>query len=425
MDQIREDQIEALAPLRNVLYFTRWAIMACVVAVVWLVHFRGAVVQKDPITWSVAAIAVLTLISRYAVRRYEWLSGPLVFRAVDILLVSVIVYFSDGIQSPFFPLYYIVVAACAANFGTVAALANAAVITVIALGMEAIKASTGGPTPLYTHEVVRTVPYLFLVAIITGTLRDRMNVLAEAASTMRSRQEASRAEMQIARAVQEAQLPLKPPSIEGVEIALYYKPAREVGGDFYDFYPVTETRLGLTVADAAGKGVPAALMISSAKYAMRENDGSDLNTLMRSVNTHLMSVTTEDAYVALLHGVLSIREKRFTYANGGQPPPIVVHSGARGPDFHAGADPPLGIMRGLRYAEHTIQLDPGDILLLYTDGVIDALSDEKDGIQEVLDALPPFDDRNLAAWMDKLAAKMNDPRRVDDITMMAIRLGPG
>ena len=396
--------------------------MIGVVAAVWFIHFRGAVVYRDPIIWSVAVIAVLTVISRYAVSKWEWLSGPLLFRIVDILLVSVVVYFSDGIQSPFYPLYYITVVACAVNFGTSGALVNAGLIAVISLGIEAIEAATGGPTPLYFHEVVRTVPYLFFVALIAGALRDRMNVVADAAADMKARQSAREAEMEVARAVQKAQLPRELPKIEGVETALFYKPAREVGGDFYDFYPVGQERLGITIADAAGKGVPAALMVSGAKYAVRENYGSDKNAMLQAVNHHLLSVTTEDTFVTLLYGELWVKQRQFKYANAGQMPPIVAHPDGRGATVYEHADLPLGVMCCPTYSEHTIYLEPGDILLLYSDGVTDALGDLGEGFRRLLSVLPDAGEADLNLRMDKLSAGMANARRVDDVTMVAVRI---
>ena len=132
-------------------------------------------------------------------------------------------------------------------------------------------------------------------------------------------------EMEVARSVQQAQLASEIPTLDGVEIAVLYKPAREVGGDAYDFCPVEADRVGIIVSDVAGKGVPAALLLASARYAWREHCQGDPAQTMREVNNHLQAMTTEDAFVVMRlrrsghpQARVHLRQRRTDAADCGQ-----------------------------------------------------------------------------------------------------------
>ncbi len=413
-------EAEALRPIKALLYATRWAIILAVL-LISQIRFPGVRVQREEIVIAVSAMALLTLAARLAPKRWDLSKRAVPSAVADILLVSVVVYFSDGIQSPFFPLYYVTVISAAATFGTSGALWAALAASLLSLGVEIKDAHGVFTEALVIDDIVKTFPYLFLVAVIAGVLSDRVRVLADLAATLRLERAASEREMEVARRIQQAQLPSEMPHIPGVEVAVIYKPAREVGGDLYDFYPISGQRLGIAVADVAGKGVPAALLVTSAKYAIREHFSDDLSLMMKGVDSHLLSVTTEDSFVTMLYGVLDLATGEFLYANAGHMPPIIVRSATGEAEVFEHSDPPLGLGEG-SYSTRSIRLEPGDILVLYTDGVTDALAPTDNSIEELRSVLTDLDSGDLDEWRHRLAVRLASPVKVDDVTVVAVRL---
>jgi len=317
-------------------------------------------------------------------------------------MVSTVVYFSDGIQSPFFALFYVTLIEAAATFGTRGALICAGIIGVLSLAVEVADTTQALTEPRVLEDFLGTTPYLFLIAAITGALRDRISALADAAAALRAGQEATEREMVLAREVQLAQLPAEIPSEPGLEFAVIYKPAREVGGDLYDFFPISPGQLGVVVADVAGKGVPAALLVSSAKYAVRTYVSEDRPAMVRAVNRHVFSVTSEDSFVTMLYGVIDTVKVTW----------------------HEPADAPLGISPSTEFVERRIALKPGDTLVLYTDGVTDALASAGEGLNVFAQVLTRLGSAEMPVWREELLRTLEQPRRLDDITVVAVRIPP-
>ena len=421
---MQTEQIEdnTLRPMRNVLSAIRWAIIIFVLVADSHVGFPSALVQRKPILVSVAFIAIITLISQLAASRWKWLRRPGLALIGDIVLVTVVTYFSDGIQSPFYPLYYITVITAAVDFGLSGALVCAGAVAAVSIGVDLISPTTRTTGALIPEDIVRTVPFLFMTALIAGALRERIRTLDEAASAMRAQRAAADREMEVAARIQRAQLPLTTPSIEGVRIAVTYKPAREVGGDLYDFYPVGKEWVGFIAADVSGKGVPAALLVSSCKYAVRESYSEDRSRMMAAVNEHLMSVTTDETFVTMLYGTLRPATREFRYINAGHMPPMVVKAAGGVVECHEHSDPPLGITAESQYIEQSITLDPGDTIVLYTDGVTDAMADDSGGIEAFRRYLQEMAGTDIEGWGDELLRRTAKPRYLDDLTMVAIRV---
>lgn len=403
------------------LYAIRWAIIISVFLESRL-KFASVHVNSTGIAYAVAAVALLTLLGRLAPEKWTRTQGKIIGVVADIAFVTLVIYFSDGIQSPFYPLYFLTLISAALACGTMGALIYAGIIGLLSLGMEIAEAGGRVSDALVLHDVVRTFPYLFLIAAITGAMRDRFEALADTASRLRADRAATEREMEVARRVQLAQLPDSIPRIEGAEIVVVYKPAREVGGDLYEFVPVEENRLGVAVADVSGKGVPAALLVSAAKYAVLEHYSEDRPMMMRNVNEHLLAVTTDDSFITMIYGVLSIEDRKFKYVNAGHVPPIVVKHGTGEAVVCLHSDLPLGIAEQFDCAEQHLQLEAGDTLVLYTDGVTDALDLHKDGIDALCEFLGELAGRNLDAWPDEFAQIITNPHHLDDVTLVAIRI---
>jgi ketosteroid isomerase-like protein len=181
-------------------------------------------------------------------------------------------------------------------------------------------------------------------------------------------------ELRVARRIQQASLPKEVPELEGWEIAPHYQPAREVGGDFYDFHPLPEGRLGLVVGDATGKGVPAALVMSSTcgmlQAVSQALDSSSPGEVLERVNKALLARIPSNMFVTCFYAILEPKSATLRYANAGHDLPYLWHGGyceelrARGM--------PLGLMPGMGYEEGEVSLREGESVLFYSDGLVEA-----------------------------------------------------
>jgi serine phosphatase RsbU (regulator of sigma subunit) len=179
-------------------------------------------------------------------------------------------------------------------------------------------------------------------------------------------------ELQVARRIQQASLPDVVPTLEGWQIDPFYQPAREVGGDFYDFFELPNGRLGIVVGDATGKGVPAALVMASARSMLRavaQNSGSP-GDVLRRVNDSLATDIPPNMFVTCFYVILDPRSGTLSYANAGHDLPY-VHHGDGAEELRA-RGMPLGLMLGMSYEQKEVVLDAGDSALLYSDGLVEA-----------------------------------------------------
>jgi serine phosphatase RsbU (regulator of sigma subunit) len=180
-------------------------------------------------------------------------------------------------------------------------------------------------------------------------------------------------ELHVARRIQQASLPEAVPTLEGWEISPNYRPAREVGGDFYDFLQLENGRLGLVVGDATGKGVPAALVMSTTCGMLRAvTQASDYSPgeVLQRVNEALTTRIPANMFVTCFYGVLDPESGNFTYANAGHDLPY-LHRNGDAEELRA-RGMPLGLMPGMGYEEKEIILGVGEAALFYSDGLVEA-----------------------------------------------------
>jgi serine phosphatase RsbU (regulator of sigma subunit) len=179
-------------------------------------------------------------------------------------------------------------------------------------------------------------------------------------------------ELQVARRIQQASLPKEVPTLEGWQITPYYQPAREVGGDFYDFHFLSEGRLGVVVGDATGKGVPAALVMSTTCGMLRlaAQSYSSPGEMLQRVNEALFPYIPPSMFVTCFYAVLDPESGLLRYANAGHDLPYLHHDGAAEELRARGM--PLGLMPGMSYEEKEITLEVGDSALFYSDGLVEA-----------------------------------------------------
>jgi predicted ester cyclase len=179
-------------------------------------------------------------------------------------------------------------------------------------------------------------------------------------------------ELKVARRIQQASLPKVVPTLEGWHIAPFYQPAREVGGDFYDFHLLSEGRLGLVVGDATGKGVPAALVMSTTCGMLRlaAQSLSSPGEMLQQVNEALLPYIPANMFVTCFYGVLDPESGSLRYANAGHDLPY-LHRNGEAEELRA-RGMPLGLMPGMNYEEKEIVLQKGESVLFYSDGLVEA-----------------------------------------------------
>jgi len=228
-------------------------------------------------------------------------------------------------------------------------------------------------------EEEKTVEGIYIHRISGGKITEEWGIIdavlaMESLAQEISERERIEQELRVARTIQQASLPKELPQLEGWQIAPFYRPAREVGGDFYDFHYLSEGRLGLVTGDATGKGVPAALVMSTTcgmlQLAARALDSSSPGEVLAQVNETLFARIPLNTFVTCFYAILDPGSGTLRYANAGHDPPYLWHGGcceelrARGM--------PLGLMPGMSYEEGEVSLREGESVLFYSDGLVEA-----------------------------------------------------
>jgi len=181
-------------------------------------------------------------------------------------------------------------------------------------------------------------------------------------------------ELRVARTIQQASLPKEVPQPEGWQLSPFYQPAREVGGDFYDFFALEEGRVGVVVGDATGKGMPAALVAEATSNMLRAVaqalGSSSPGEVLSRVNETLLARIPPNMFVTCFYAVLDAGSASLRYANAGHDLPYLWHGGDAGELRARGM--PLGLMPGMSYEEGEISLSEGNCVLFYSDGLVEA-----------------------------------------------------
>ena len=185
-------------------------------------------------------------------------------------------------------------------------------------------------------------------------------------------------ELDIASTMQQSLLPNHFPEGETFQVFGRMEPARNVGGDFFDILNRDHHRLGVVVADVSDKGVPAALFMMSSRTLIRAMSiGSAMpGEVLASVNELLLEDNDSTMFVTLFYAVYDPENGMFTYANGGHNPPLLVHPDGSSEELPLTGGIALGLVSDFKYVERTLRLMPGDALILYTDGVTEAMNED-------------------------------------------------
>jgi steroid delta-isomerase-like uncharacterized protein len=234
-------------------------------------------------------------------------------------------------------------------------------------------------------------------------------------------------ELQVARRTQEELLPKALPELNGWEFAQYYQPAREVGGDFYDFLDLDDGRLGLVVGDATSKGMPAALVMAATRSMIRalaQTLGSP-GEILKRVNAALYPDIPSEMFVTCFYAILHPDSGRLLYANAGHDLPYIRRSGEDTQELRA-RGMPLGMMPEMSYEEKEASLREGDSVLFYSDGLVEAHDPhyEMFGFPRLRRLVAEHDEERLLVdfLIDELSSFVGeDWEQEDDITLVTLR----
>ena len=263
-------------------------------------------------------------------------------------------------------------------------------------------------------------------------LRRQVRLRTAALKASLAAQEKIASELRIAREIQMSSIPREYPALPGWDIHGVLQPAREVGGDFYDVALLDERRLYVTLGDVSDKGVPAALFMAATKTRLGASVAAagEPAAVLTRVNRDTVRNNDRCMFVTVWCGILDLGSGRITYANAGHNPPAVRRADGRVEFLDFASAPALGIDEDAAYREGTITLEPGDVLVMYTDGVTEALdareelfSEER--LQTELAASGLRDARDLAGRvLARVAAFAGDHPQADDIALLVLRRGP-
>jgi len=286
------------------------------------------------------------------------------------------------------------------------------------------------------EDVYRTGDEIEVLAESFAKQSARMRLYIDQVKKVTAEKERIGAELDMASRIQGSQLPrLFPPFPDRKEFSLYASmtPAKEVGGDFYDFFMIDDDHMGFVMADVSGKGVPAALLMMVSRVLIKSTmqNGKGPAETLKSVNNQLCEGNDADFFVTVWLAMLEISTGKGVAANAGHEHPALRRADGSYDLIVYKHSMPVGVMRDLPFREHEFQLNPGDSFFVYTDGVVEATDADKElyGSDRMLQAL----NRNPDAQPEQMLANISQDidrfvdgaEQFDDITMLCFRyFGP-
>jgi len=264
--------------------------------------------------------------------------------------------------------------------------------------------------------------------ILENTVAERTRELADKNAALEQARAQLKAELDVARALQIAILPASFPVRPGCDGAARMIPATTMGGDFYDFIELPDGRIGLVMADVSGKGVPAAFFMAVARTNLRDLAAHypEPGACLAQTNDMLCAQNPMALFVTVVYCVLDPTSGMLSYANGGHNPPYVRRADGSVDTLGGAGGLVLGVMPGVEYPDHTLQLLPGDRLILYTDGVTEAFNpaDEAYGAERLIAEVKAHGDGAAAALVERICRSVTvfagPAPQSDDITLTVL-----
>ncbi|MBN1580078.1 MAG: GAF domain-containing protein [Anaerolineae bacterium] len=265
---------------------------------------------------------------------------------------------------------------------------------------------------------------------ILGGIADQTSIAIENTQLYRLEAERQRLarELLVAREIQASFLPEQYPSLPGWELDAFWQSARQVGGDFYDMFVLPDNRVGLVIADVADKGIPAALFMALSRTLVRivAHSGLEPAQVLERTNDLIISDTHSDLFVTVFYVLLDPESGELVYANGGHNPPILIRQNGEVESLRARGIV-LGIVSPIHLEEKRVTVEPGDTLVMYTDGVTDAINEDEEefGTARLAEIVrrtreQPSQDM-LAAIYNAVLAFTGDTPQFDDVTLVVVK----
>jgi len=240
-------------------------------------------------------------------------------------------------------------------------------------------------------------------------------------------------ELDTARKIQQSLLPQLPPAIEGIDIGIFNRPAKQVGGDYHDLIEISPIKLGIAIGDVSGKGMPAALLMANVQASLRRYSESAYSPreIIYRINNSLCPICQlieEHRFITLFYGVLDLKSRKLVYSNAGHNHPFVFQKNGDVHGLSDGAGLPCGIMENALYDEAEIELEPGDVALFYTDGITEAMSYDnamfgEERLLEIVSKNLRSNPSDLTAGIyEELANFVGDAPQYDDLTLMVLKV---
>ncbi len=245
--------------------------------------------------------------------------------------------------------------------------------------------------------------------------------------------ESLKGDLAVASEIQQAILPRVfppfPEDADQLDIAASMTPAKDVGGDFYDFFRIDDDRIGFVIADVSGKGIPAAIFMAVSRTLIRATGikgGSPAECITYS-NSLLAAESVDCMFVTVFYGIYHLKTGEITYCNAGHNPPYILKKNGEVVALPISKDPIAGAIDGIEYHDEHTQLEKGETILLFTDGVTEAMntSFEEFGCDRLVDTLEEVTLHNCQQIIDvvkaDVAAFAGEAEQSDDITVLALK----
>jgi sigma-B regulation protein RsbU (phosphoserine phosphatase) len=304
-----------------------------------------------------------------------------------------------------------------------------------------VRIAGGNSAGLMTVLVNVAIPMIILTSVAVAIFSLIVHNLISEKKTMEEKEQLERemarkdAELAIAAEIQKSFLPGVIPQIRGFDIGGTNIPAKEVGGDFFDVVPFevmpfSGKRMGIMIADVSGKGVPAALFMALSRIVIRVSASMfpKASDAISFANPVISQDSKTGMFVTVFYGMLDNEEYTLTYVNAGHNPPLLFRAGSAEPEELPATGIAMGAMEDAPYEQGEARLTPGDILVLYTDGVTEALNDKNEmfevpRLREAVEANRDLPAAGIVnAVIDAVTAFSRGQPQYDDITLMVVKV---
>ncbi|MGL4307768.1 PP2C family protein-serine/threonine phosphatase [Cetobacterium sp. SF1] len=236
-------------------------------------------------------------------------------------------------------------------------------------------------------------------------------------------------ELEVAARIQKRILPKNIDQIRGIEVTNYFQPAKEIGGDYYDYSLLEDGTFTITIADVSGKGVPAAFLMALGRAVLKtlELRGQDPADNLNNLNNIMYPDITEDMFITMLHTKYDFDNKKLTYSNAGHNPLIVYKAEKDEIELHSVKGVAIGFLKGYKYRQGELYLEKGDIVVYYTDGITETENLDKElfGLERLKEVVYENKNKNVEeikiAILERIDSFKGENEQVDDLTFVIIK----